>query len=89
MKEVRITNRFKRDVRRALKRGKDRNKLERVVATLQSGKTLPEANRPQKLVGDWQGFWECHIEPDWLLIYDVTDTEVLLAGTGTHADLFR
>lgn len=42
-----------------------------------------------KLSGEWSGFWECHIESDWLLIYDVTDEAVLLAGTGSHADLFE
>jgi mRNA interferase YafQ len=50
--------------------------------------TLPEGYRPHKLTGEWKGVWECHIEPDWLLIYDVTPTEVLLIRTGTHSDLF-
>ncbi|MGD0023228.1 MAG: type II toxin-antitoxin system YafQ family toxin [Xanthobacteraceae bacterium] len=45
--------------------------------------------RPHPLKGDWKGYWECHISPDWLLIYKVTDEEVLLARTGTHADLFE
>ncbi|MDO8553147.1 MAG: type II toxin-antitoxin system YafQ family toxin [bacterium] len=43
----------------------------------------------KSLTGEWLGFWECHIGPNWLLIYDVTDTEVLLARTGSHVDLFE
>jgi mRNA interferase YafQ len=50
---------------------------------------LPEARRDHPLKGEWKGWRECHIQPDWLLIYRTTETEVLLARTGTHADLFE
>lgn len=89
MKAVRYTNRFKKDLRRAIKRGKDREKLVQVIDILRLGNRLPQKYHPHTLVGEWKGFWECHLEPDWLLIYDVTETEVLLAATGSHADLFR
>ena len=56
---------------------------------LRKDEPLPHSARPHKLTGDWKGFWECHVEPDWLLIYDSTDTKVLLAGTGSHPDLFE
>ena len=49
---------------------------------------LPTARRDHPLKGEWKGWRECHVEPDWLLIYKTTDTEVMLARTGTHADLF-
>ena len=49
---------------------------------------MPPARRDHPLKGEWQGFRECHIEPDWLLIYEATDDDVTLARTGTHADLF-
>jgi mRNA interferase YafQ len=50
---------------------------------------LPIKNRNHKLKGNFKDYWECHIEPDWLLIYKLTSTEVILARTGTHADLFN
>lgn len=59
-----------------------------VVELLAEDGALSAAYRPHKLSGEWKGVWECHIEPDWLLIYDVTPNEVLLIRTGTHADLF-
>lgn len=49
---------------------------------------LPAGYHPHQLSGDWKGVWECHIEEDWLLIYEVTDTEVILIRTGSHSDLF-
>jgi hypothetical protein len=51
--------------------------------------TLAAACRPPPLKGEWKGYWECHVAPDWLLIYKVTNDEVRLARTGTHADLFE
>jgi mRNA interferase YafQ len=73
-----------------LKRGKQRARIEAVVELLAADQPLPERCRPHKLVGEWTGFWECHIEPDWLLVYDLDDPDTLtLVATGTHADLFR
>lgn len=81
---------MKRDVKRAKKRGKDLSKLIAVLELLAQGVTLPESYRDHPLKGDLQGFRECHIEPDWLLIYTIIKNELLLvaAGTGTHSDLF-
>jgi mRNA interferase YafQ len=79
---------FAKDLKRAHRRGHDIPKLEAIIRKLQAGETLPAANRAHPLKGAWKGFWECHVEPDWLLIYKVTDDEVRLARTGTHADLF-
>jgi len=59
-----------------------------VVELLAQDGELPAGYRPHRLSGEWKGIWECHIEPDWLLIYDVTPEEVLLIRTGTHLDLF-
>jgi mRNA interferase YafQ len=84
------TNRFKRDWKRMKKRGAASSKLSEVLELLAADQPLPERCRPHKLVGEWMGFWECHIEPDWLLVYDLEDPNVLtLVATGTHADLFR
>lgn len=89
MKKLRATNRFKKDKKRMDKRGGNSSKLRGIILHLQNDTPLPQSARAHKLEGEWKGFWECHIEPDWLLIYDVTEDVVLLAATGTHADLFR
>jgi mRNA interferase YafQ len=80
---------FRKDVKRAHKRGYDVQKLEAIIKKLQRGETLPSSNRAHPLKGEWKGYWDCHIEPDWLLIYNLTADEVRLARTGTHADLFK
>jgi len=80
---------FRRDVKRTRKRGRDLGKLDAVLLALQTGEALPASNRAHPLKGDWKGYWECHVEPDWLLIYKVTDDQVRLARTGTHSDLFK
>ncbi|MEX0913265.1 MAG: type II toxin-antitoxin system YafQ family toxin [Candidatus Paceibacterota bacterium] len=89
MRSLRSTSRFRRDAKRIKKRGYKLAKLELVIAGLRKDGKIPPSYQPHKLTGDWLGFSECHIEPDWLLIYDVTKEEVLLAGTGTHSDLFK
>ena len=71
------------------KRGKDERKLSFAVEALARRGSLPAEFRPHRLVGTWSDFWECHVESDWLLIYDVNGSEVLLVRTGTHADLFE
>ncbi len=80
--------RFEKDVAKAKKRNKDMAKLLEIVTLLVSKKSLPIKNRNHKLQGSYSDFWECHIEPDWLLIYQKTDDAIILARTGTHADLF-
>lgn len=90
MKEIFPLNSFKRDWKRMKKRGAQRPKLEAIVNLIADDSSLPARCRPHKLSGEWIGFWECHIEPDWLLIYDLDDPErVKLVRTGSHADLFK
>ena len=64
--------------------------FEEVVTLLADTGTLPSRYRPHKLTGDWQGFWECHIQPNWLLIWEQHEKELILilTDTGTHSDLF-
>jgi mRNA interferase YafQ len=79
---------FRRDVKRAEKRGKDMSKLKQVLLALLHGEALPERLRDHPLRGNWYGYRDLHIEPDWLLIYKVSGDELHLARTGSHADLF-
>lgn len=80
---------FKRDVKRLEKRGKDMSKLRALLLLLIAGKPLPPTYLDHPLKGDWKGYRDAHIEPDWLLIYRTTGDELYLARTGTHADLFK
>jgi mRNA interferase YafQ len=82
------SGRFKRDVKRAEKRGKDMDKLKSVLSLLIEQKPLPARCRDHPLKGEWKGFRDLHIEPDWLLLYAVEGNELQLARTGTHSDLF-
>ena len=82
------TNQFKKDIRKQIKRGKNPDKLTQVVSILLKGEPLPEANKDHALIGNWAGRKDCHIEPDWVLIYRKTDDEIRLERTGTHSDLF-
>ncbi len=89
MRVIRRTTQFKKDVRRAKKRGKDFSKLKEVIEHLVNGEPLDARYRDHALAGEYQGTRDCHIEPDWLLIYEQTEEEVVLIRTGTHADLFK
>jgi mRNA interferase YafQ len=82
------TNQFKKDIKRAQKRGKDLAKLKTVIDLLLAEKPLPPKNRDHQLGGTWGGHRDCHIEPDWILIYKILDDEIRLERTGTHSDLF-
>ena len=82
------TNQFKKDIKRALKRGKDLAKLKAVVDLLLADKPLPPKNCDHPLGGNWAGHRDCHIEPDWILIYKILEDEIRLERTGTHSDLF-
>jgi mRNA interferase YafQ len=86
--DLRTTTAFERDLRRVDKQGKNLDKLEMVVNTLQAAEQLPARCRPHPLRGIWAGHWDCHVEPDWLLLYRVTDEALILVRTGSHADLF-
>ncbi len=88
MLNVRYSSAFKKDLKVCAKRGYQMTLLMGVVNTLRIPASLPDKNRDHNLIGNYAGFRECHIEPDWLLIYNQTDDELQLARTGTHADLF-
>ena len=88
MKTLDQTGSFKRDLKRIAKRRYDLAKLANVLTLLQTDTPLPASNRPHPLKGRWRGFLECHIEPDWLLIYQIDTDRVILIRTGTHSDLF-
>lgn len=88
MREIKQVNLFKKDLKRVIKRHKDISKLFSVVELLARGKALKRHHYPHKLTGNYKNKWECHIEPNWLLIYEVTESAITLYRTGTHADLF-
>ena len=88
MRELLVTSQFKKDVKKAKKRGKDLGKLESILDKLTSSEALEPKNKTHRLSGDWKPCWECHIEPEWLLIWDENETSVTLIRTGTHSDLF-
>ena len=83
------SSRFKRDVRKARARGKDMDKLRALLASLVQGEPLSARHRDHPLRGIWKGYREAHIEPDWLVIYQVKGSELHLVRTGTHTDLFK
>ena len=88
---VKPTSQFKKDYKLAMKRGLDISLLEGIIAKLALGESLPEKNRDHALSGNWNGYRECHILPDWLLIYKLEDNILILtlARTGTHSNLFN
>lgn len=88
MREVVRSTAFKKDVKRAEKRGKDMRKLRTVIRLLLDDKPLEPRQRDHPLKGDWVGYRDLHVEPDWVLLYRVTEAELMLARTGTHSDLF-
>ncbi len=87
---VRISNQFKKDFRRCIKRGLNMKLITDAMDLLAATGTLPMKYSPHKLVGQKQETWECHIEPDWLMTWQQNDTELtlLFLQTGTHSDLF-
>ncbi len=89
MRIIRRTSQFKRDAKRLTKQGKDLDKLKMVLEKVARGERLDAAYRDHILVGQYASMRECHIEPDWLLVYELGQSEVVLIRTGTHADLFR
>ena len=95
MREISRSTRFKRDYKLMKKRGKDMDKINSVILMLANDEELPSALCDHPLRGNWSGFRDCHIEPDWVLIYQKTDNQILeleelrLEATGTHSDLFK
>ena len=84
------TTRFKKDYKLAMKRHLNIELLDDIIRALARGDILPEKNKDHELSGDWAGHRECHIQPDWLLVYRIDDDVLVLtlARTGTHSDLF-
>ncbi|MGH7600616.1 MAG: type II toxin-antitoxin system YafQ family toxin [bacterium] len=89
MRVTRETSKFKKDVKRMQKRGKDFNAFKEIIVKLASGRKLDPKHRDHLLVGEYKDSRECHIAPDWLLIYELGEREIVLIRTGTHADLFE
>ena len=86
--EIKFTTQFKKDLKLAKKQSKNTDKLFAVIEKLANGEPLEEKYRDHDLTGNYKGCRECHIEPDWLLIYKQSDDELQLFRTGTHSDLF-
>ena len=91
MYEIRYSARMKRDAKKMKRRGKDLSKLSDILNLLASGNPLPQQYRDHQLTENLKGMRECHIEPDWLLIYEILENTlvVLATATGSHADLFN
>ena len=88
MRQPVFTNKFKKDLKRQKKRGKKPDRLESVIHEICCTGEAPARCRQHKLSGNWSNYIECHIEPDWLLIYTVEEETVTFYRTGTHSDLF-
>lgn len=90
MYDIVFTSKMKKDVKLMKKRNKNLNLLVDILDKLANGEVLPAKNKDHQLSGSWQGFRECHIEPDWLLIYRIDNSELILfaTSTGSHSDLF-
>lgn len=91
MLTIKYHTEFKRDYKRIKKRGYNLRLLEEVIETLAAGHALPPKNRDHALTGNYHGCRECHITPDWLLVYEIDNGELMLylTRTGTHSDLFQ
>ena len=91
MFSLEYSGQFKKDLKLVAKRGLDIDAIYKVINILENNGQVPAEYRPHILKGDWKGIWECHIQPDWLLLYDITDSIRLirLVRTGTHSDLFK
>jgi mRNA interferase YafQ len=87
MRTPSYTTQFDKDVKRMRKRGKDLDKIKFVLSSLIDEERLDERHRDHALIGNYKGRRECHVEPDWLLIYKLEGDEIIFERTGTHADL--
>lgn len=83
------TKQFDKDLKRMLKSGRDKNKIKKIIGILINQREPDKKYRDHKLTGNYQDRRECHIEPDWLLIYQIKDGRIIFERTGSHADLFR
>ena len=91
MYNVKPTSKFQKDLKRIKKRGYDLSLLTDVIQKLASGKSLTPQNKDHYLIGNYEGCRECHVTPDWLLIYEIANDSLFLylTRTGTHSDLFK
>jgi len=89
MRKISITTQFKRDAKRIKKSGKNAGKLKAVIEKLAEGEDLEEKYRDHSLTGNYRYTRECHLEPDWLLIYKRTKDTLILVRTGSHSELFQ
>jgi len=86
--KFRQTSQFKKDIKKQIKKGKDPEELTSLIKLLIQNDPLPIKYKDHALIGNWAGRRDCHIEPDWILIYKKTEDELLLERTGSHSDLF-
>ncbi|MCF0111908.1 MAG: type II toxin-antitoxin system YafQ family toxin [Erysipelotrichaceae bacterium] len=88
---IKYTHQFKKDLKLAKKQGKDLNALYEVIEALSDRILLESSYRNHRLNGEFGNYYECHIEPDWLLLYEISEEEAILSlvRTGSHSDLFR
>lgn len=89
MRRIEYSGQFKRDARLCQKRGKDMDKLKALLGVIIDGGAVPERYLDHPLKGEWKGYRDAHIEPDWLLIYHLSKDAVRFERTGRHADLFE
>lgn len=89
MLPVRPTSRFKKDLKKAIRQGRKLTLLHDILNKLSIPEPLPAKYKDHKLKGEWRDFRECHIEPDWLLIYTITDFELRPTRLGSHSELFE
>jgi len=83
------TTQFKKDYKRVNKQNKDLSKLRAVIEKLVAGQSLDPKYKDHQLSGNWKGHRDCHIEPDWILIYRITPDDLYLERTGSHSELFK
>lgn len=89
MLEIKYLTQFKKDLKKVTKRGNDLAKLKKLIEILAKEKDIPVKYKDHKLSGNYLGYRDCRIEPDWLLIYRKSSIHITLARTGSHSDLFR
>ena len=90
MYNIEYTGRFKRDYKLAVKRGYKEALIRNIISLIAEGTAIPAKYSPHKLTGDYKNCWECHIQPDWLLVWQINEktNTLILIRTGTHSDLF-
>lgn len=91
MYKILVTNKFKKDLKKAVRQQKNIKQFEIISKLLEQGKLLPQKNKDHVLIGNWNGYRECHIEPDWLLIYKIDEDNKTIeySRIGSHSDLFK